>query len=221
MNNGNSGSSGKPSVVAIIGFASSLVALVLSLNTCVYNIVGYVEKPELIFIPPEQITLYAAGPKNKQYLAMVTDFNIFNTSRPEKYGLVTGERLEFTIDGVRHVLRWQEFGKWGDKSFQSREQVHPFSVSGGAVNTQEVSFEPRSKEPSELAPGESSDVNWLDWDPFLQFLNKVSTLRVHCVLELQGGKTVTSDVQLNLHDGVKVDLRDPNVGWAAATCKKL
>jgi hypothetical protein len=220
MNNGDSDSPRKASVVAVIGFASSLLALFLSLNTCAYNIVGYVAKPELTFIPPEQITLYATGPKDGQYLAMVTDFNIFNTSRPDKYGVVTGERLEFTIDGVQRVLRWQEFGRWGSKDFEAKEAVHPFSVPGGAVNTQEVSFEPRSKEPSELSPGEKADVNWLDWPLFLQFLNKASTLNVHCVLELQDGKTVTSDVQLNLHDGVKANLQDPNVKWAAARCKK-
>lgn len=219
MSNPNSEPPRKASAVALMGFVSSLLALFLSLNTCVYNIGGYVVKPELTFIPPEQMTLYASGPKDRPYLAMVTDFNIFNNSRPDKYGVVTGERVEFTIDGVQHTLRWQEFGKWGN-NFEAREPVHPFSVPGGAVNTQEVSFEPRSKDQSDLSPGEKTDVNWVDWPVFLQFLDKASTLTVHCVLELQGGKTVTSDVVLNLHDGVKADLRNPDVKWAAPRCKK-
>jgi len=221
MNNGHSGSSGQASVTAIVGLAASIVALLVSVVTAGYNLVGYFQKPELTLLPPEQVTLHINYSGKFAYLAMVTDFNIFNGSRPEKYGLVTGERLEFTIDGVRRVLRWQEFGKWGDKGFQASGPAQPFGVAGGAVNAQEVCFEPRSKDQTELLPGETEDINWFDWDKFLQFMGKASTLRVHCVVELHGGKTLTSDVELQLHEGVKAALQDPKRRWAAAACKKL
>lgn len=221
MNNENSNSAGKASLVAVVGLASSLVALVVSLATGMYNLIGYFEKPELMLLPPEQVTLYASYAGKWPYLAMVTDFNVFNNSRPEKYGLVTGERLEFTVDGVRRVLRWQEVGKWGDKAFQSSSPAQPFAVAGGAVSAQEMSFEPRSKDQAELLPGEKEDINWFGWDSLLQFLGKASTLRVHCVVELHGGKTLTSDVELQLHGGVKTDLEDSKRRWAAAACKKL
>jgi hypothetical protein len=221
MNNKNSNSSGQASVTAIVGLAASIVALLISVVTAGYNLVGYFQKPELTLLPPEQVTLYANYAGKFAYLAVVTDFNIFNDSRPEKYGLVTGERVEFTIDGVRRVLRWQEVGKWGDKGFQASGPAQPFGVPGGAVNAQEMSFEPRSKGQTELLAGETEGINWFEWDKFLQFLSKVSTLQVHCVVELHGGKTLTSDVELQLHPGVKSDLQNPKRRWAAATCKKL
>jgi hypothetical protein len=221
MTNGTSKSSAQASVPVVVGLAASIVALLLSIATAAYNVVGYFQKPELTLLPPEQVTLYANYAGKFAYLAVVTDFNIFNNSRPEKYGLVVGERVEFTIDGIRRVLRWQEVGKWGEKGFQSTGPAQPFGVPGGAVNAQEMSFEPRSKLQTELLPGETEDINWFDWDEFVRFLSKVPTLRVHCVVELQGGKTVTSDVELQLHSGVKADLQNPKRRWAAAACKKL
>ena len=130
-------------------------------------------------------------------------------------------RHEVTIDGVRRVLRWQEVGKWANKAFEASGPAQPFGVPGGAVNAQEISFEPRSKGQTELLPGETEDINWFEWDKFLQFLSKASSLQVHCVVELHGGKTLTSDVELQLHPGVKSDLQNPKRRWAAAACKKL
>jgi hypothetical protein len=221
MSNGDTAPDRKPSVVAIVGFASSLVALTLSLNTCVYNIFGFLEKSRLSFVSSEQITLYVGDPNHRPYLAMVTDFNVFNSSRADKYGVVTGERVEFTINGQLRVLRWQEFGKWGENQFEPTGPIHPFSVPGGTVISEEVSFTPRSKASAGLRPGEAEYVNWFDWSDFIQFLDKASMLPVHCVLELQGGGTVTADVEVQLTEGVKGRLRNPKVRWAAAPCQKL
>ena len=147
---------------------------------------------------------------------------VINRSRPEKYGLVVGERLEFTVDNLPRVLRWQQVGRWGEHDFLPTGPAQPFAIAGGAVTSQEVSFEPRSKHKSDLGPGESEGDDWIGWDSFLQLLKK-GDFKVRCVVELHEGKTLTSDVKVLITPGVIAALENPDAKnrWAAARCKKL
>ena len=60
MSNSRSGSRRGLDIVTLVSFVSSIIALIISLITGLYNLVGYFEKPELTLLPPEQLTLYAS-----------------------------------------------------------------------------------------------------------------------------------------------------------------
>jgi len=208
--------------LSAISLLSSVSALLISIATALYNLIGYFERPTLVLLAPEQVTFYQSSPSDRPYVTMVTDFNIFNNSRPEKYGLVLGESLKFTIKGVPRVLRWQQIGKWLGDEFQATAPAQPFAIAGGAVIAQEVSFEPRSKRQEELRVGENEDDNWVEWNDFIEELRK-GNLRVRCVVEGPNGKTVNSEVEVRITQGVIQALEnpEPKKRWAAPACNKL
>jgi hypothetical protein len=194
----------------------------ISVTTALYNLIGYFQRPNLFLLAPEQVTFYASYADDWPYVTMVTNFNIFNNSRPEKYGLVLGEALEFTIKGVPRVLRWQQVGKWVGDEFQPTGPAQPFAIAGGAVTAHEISFEPRSKPKAELRAGEHEGDNWVEWKDFIEELRK-GNLRVRCVIEGPNGKIVSSEVEIRVTPGVIAALEnpDPKKRWAASACKKL
>lgn len=201
-----------------LGPVSTGVALFLSVVSIVYNVLGYFQKPSLHLLPPEQITLYAVKGANGPRVAMVTDFTIFNDSRPDKYGVVTGEFLEFTVNGQRRTLRWQQFGMWDDLGFKQQLPAQPFSVGGGNVSVQEVSFHPRSKDAKDLKPRESVGDNWVSWSDFLRELHR-GNLSVRCVAELYDGGSTGTNMEVQVTPGVLEALEDEDRMWAAAACR--
>lgn len=148
--------------------AGSVTALVLSVATAVWQVMGYLLGPSIQFIPPTSITLRFWPTGDRASLALTaTTMNYVNRGRKDYDGLVIAEDAEIRLNGREPIsLKWWWFVA-ADGSPQ--QQAHPVVVPGAGVAAHETRFAPRIRQCADGSPCDES-VTHIDFLPFEQFL---------------------------------------------------
>jgi hypothetical protein len=173
----SAGGEPKPKLFGIdVSIWISFAALVLSLATGLWAVVGYLTGPRVSMLSPTSVT-FRFWEWGESLALTATTMNFINDGRKDYDALVLEERavLTFFGSGRQIELSWWWFL---DADGAPKEQAHPVVVPGAGVASHETRFAPILEACPETGGCEGSIAykNFMSWKEFLRLASDRRTL---------------------------------------------
>lgn len=200
----------------------ALAAFLLALGSIVTQIVFFIEGPEVVLFPPNQVIMIKREyPEGEDYLALIAaPMAYVNTGRIGHNGVIRRERVRFQLGGSPYEQVWHSFVSTDAEADEFKEErtgeAKPLPVNASSAESHETAFVPYPVRCLPEQPDCDPNANFLPWREFLRGLAKVDRLRFHFEAEIYQEGTVTATCYIEADADLQVRLIDR--GWAGARC---
>lgn len=216
----------------ILAFAAFLI----SLGSVFYQLQVYLEGPDVVAFPPNQILLTTAAHEKGQpddpagqYLRVIARMAYVNNGQAGFNAVILNEQVSFELEGRDIEMRSQKYvSTWSESTefvIEVLGPVRPHSIAGGNTFANEVVFAPRSVQCQQ--PGCDRAVNYVllgvlieeirDYfkqGEALQYMPK----RFNFVTEVVGEADVVLACTVYFSRKDAERLANPAKGWVAPSC---
>jgi hypothetical protein len=197
----------KPARDARSGFAityeTSLLTLItftISIATLVWQIVNYLEGPQVKLITPAQITIAPSGlvqfPNRDggPFVHFIADMGYVNEASAGYNATIRTERLRITVAGAptfEYAWYYTVVSDAGGPQGLSlvvtkKAPSHPLPLPAGSSQSHETLFQPWLKDCSAVAAPCKPDDNYVDWKTFVGWFQKTGVINFEFMLDVFG-----------------------------------